>query len=180
VIALSVASGCQSIDHDGPSRASARAEQALSNEYVVSIEHRPWVVSVIGDESCSGAIIGKRWVLTAYHCVDGLSSPEDGHVVAGIFSGGHETTKIIDDIYIGLAEYPLDLALLQLDSPFEFSSYISPIRMMPPGIYNNLTRIGNWGTINSVDPEGIQENGIPIVHDWYGEPWFLFLGIVDT
>ncbi|CAH0562273.1 unnamed protein product [Brassicogethes aeneus] len=113
-----------------------------------SIQEWPWMAALYrpkqmmeGSEQqfCGGALITDTHILTAAHCTQGLT-PKDIRVRLGEydFAKRNETraldyavSQIIEHEEFVLATYANDIAVLRLEKPTSFNSYIWPICLPP-------------------------------------------------
>jgi secreted trypsin-like serine protease len=108
---------------------------------VVTRGSRPWQarITVSDSESCSGAIVGPRWILTAGHCV-----AETNVEAIGVVVGDHSVSEVdASEQWRGVAEvalYPAwgeddgvlidnDLALLRLDRGVDITSVVQVVAL---------------------------------------------------
>ncbi|XP_036368491.1 uncharacterized protein LOC115223468 isoform X2 [Octopus sinensis] len=93
----------------------------------------PWhAFLLIGKTLCSGSIITEYFILTAAHCVSGFK-PESIEVYLGVYNISkiepHRVVKkvqrIVSHDFIWVPKN--DIALLQLETPIQFTNYIQPI-----------------------------------------------------
>lgn len=139
----------------------------------------PWTVSILfhGDHGCGGAIIGRRWILTAAHCVQryelhhikvrvgeyNLYKPEDKH---------RSRDFTVDRLTIvhpnfTTSDFYNDIALLHLTKTIQYDSYAWPICLpaaapLPgfPGspLFREETgtraTVAGWGWTNEPDKGG--------------------------
>ncbi|XP_074084895.1 coagulation factor XI-like isoform X1 [Macrotis lagotis] len=99
----------------------------------------PWQVSLhvtspFQKHLCGGSIIGKQWILTAAHCLEGLEAATL-HVYAGFLNQSeiHGNTPFfrIQEIIIHekyeMAQHGYDIALLKVEDPINFTTLQQPI-----------------------------------------------------
>ncbi|XP_028274527.1 transmembrane protease serine 2-like isoform X2 [Parambassis ranga] len=132
---------CTDCGHGVNSSKASRAQQA-------SVGSWPWHVSlqVVGSHRCGGALISPYWIVTAAHCVNGVSSPADWAVYAGIvdpsstlFSPAYSVSGIIVHEGFNSLTRSDDIALLRLSKPLDIkaSSNIGPVCL--PNVGLNVT-----------------------------------------
>src|SRR5688572_15029685 len=138
-------SGCANDVGDGGEVAEAPAgevgasdDKAIVGGSAVSIGAHPWQVSVQsgGWHFCGGSILSAEWILTAQHCVEGVSA-SGVRVLAGATklsqaSSGQNraVAQIVRVSGYTSPENGKDVALLRLATPLSFSSQVQPIDLV--------------------------------------------------
>ena len=146
----------------------------------------PWIAAllyandsnVFSAQFCSGVLIDKSWVLTAAHCVQGMSAPAIQVAVGAYdltrFTGSRTPVKSIR-IHPQFSSTSLynDIALVELSVP----SAIQPIALFsgesvdntPPSLLGKLVTVLGWGVADSTTswyyPEILRQVSLPVVAD---------------
>ena len=146
----------------------------------------PWIAAllyandsnVFSAQFCSGVLIDKSWVLTAAHCVQGMSA-QGIQVAVGAwdltaFTGSRTPVRSIR-IHPQFSSTSLynDIALVELSVP----SSIQPIALFsgesvdntPPTLLGKLVTVLGWGVADSTTswyyPEILRQVSLPVVAD---------------
>jgi len=136
---------------------------------------RPTVSNGFNAQFCGGTLIASRWVLTAAHCVEDLSSASEIEVAIGINNLNNISItdrKTVNNIFV----YPAydtnsqdnDIALLELATPSTNTVLAIADNTLTDNInIGELMTIIGWGTTNANPqtpsfPDLLQETQIPL------------------
>ncbi|XP_051986604.1 trypsin-like [Xyrauchen texanus] len=141
----------------------------------------PWQVSLqsstFGGHFCGGSLINSEWVLTAAHCMPGVSTSTLQVYLGKRTLQGVNTYEIKRNVakFIVHPSYNSntndnDITLLHLSSPVTFNDYIRPVclaaqnSVFAPGTSSWIT---GWGDVTSgvslSAPGTLQETMVPVV-----------------
>uniref|UniRef100_A0A182MYZ7 Peptidase S1 domain-containing protein n=1 Tax=Anopheles dirus TaxID=7168 RepID=A0A182MYZ7_9DIPT len=102
--------------------------------FKVDIEVVPFQVALFekGELICGGTIIGPRWVLTSYHCVDSLD-PTLYQIVVGTDKPREGHKHQVQNIFLHPkieTNQQYDMALLKLAEPLQFSKKVNCVELL--------------------------------------------------
>jgi len=141
----------------------------------------PWQVFVkiegkSGGYDCGGSIIGKRWILTAAHCVPYRPVPSMSYVYAGIHTihtGPRQKLKVKRVIVHEKYGFPIldnnDIALIELERDLEFTPKVQPICMpdkslcLPHGLKCAATGWGVTDKFGTQIPNELNEVAVKLI-----------------
>ncbi|GAB0194881.1 coagulation factor IX [Grus japonensis] len=122
----------------------------------------PWQVYLVNSEGvgfCGASIVNEKWVVTAAHC---LQPGDDVTAVAGEYNTNEEDNTEQRRKVVKILPHPTynatinkhhnDIALLELDQPLSFNSYVTPICIGNREFTNALLKHGmgtvsGWGSM---------------------------------
>ncbi|XP_077054499.1 serine protease 60.1 [Siphateles boraxobius] len=141
----------------------------------------PWQVSLhsstYGGHFCGGSLINSEWVLTAAHCLPGVSASSLRVYLGKRTQQGVNTYEISRNV-VTIIVHPSydsqtsdnDIALLRLSSTVTFNDYIRPVCLAAQNsVFSAGTSswITGWGDVQSgvslAAPGTLQETMIPVV-----------------
>ncbi|KAG8450159.1 hypothetical protein GDO86_002694, partial [Hymenochirus boettgeri] len=140
---------------------SSKVESRIVGGAPASSGDWPWQVLVVfqtgrGIGVCGGSIINKNWILTAAHCVYGLTSiPSAFRVFVGIlsfptnYSGSYTVERVLIHPEFDTTTYNNDIGLLKLTVSLVFNNTVAPVCLPNPGMpwtSGQKCWISGWGT----------------------------------
>lgn len=147
----------------------------------------PWMTAVLDAtqtdiyqaQYCGGVLIAANWVLTAGHCVDGMSA-SDIDVAVGVhdlatWSGARIAVKRIVKHPAYVDFNANDLALLELNSTSGQTPIIiysgASVQGIDPKLLSQMTTLVGWGLADTETtwyyPSKLQQVNLPVVVDSY-------------
>jgi len=120
----------------------------------VNIEDYPYQVSFeyYGSHRCGGSIISPDWVVTAAHCVAGISEANvqfrAGSSVRGTNGTLHQAVQLIAHPLYDSFTIDYDVAVAKVTPPFEYGTGVQPIIMTDTEPAAGSTSVvSGWGTL---------------------------------
>ncbi|XP_072785111.1 coagulation factor IX [Taeniopygia guttata] len=124
----------------------------------------PWQVLLVNSEGfgfCGASIINEKWLVTAAHCLKPGYSHNITAVAGEHDTRSHEHTEQLRRVVrllphptynASINEYHNDIALLELEQPLTFNSYVTPICLGSREFTNALLKQGvgtvsGWGKV---------------------------------
>ncbi|XP_065169703.1 chymotrypsin-1-like isoform X2 [Atheta coriaria] len=129
--------------------------------HIARIEDYPYMVHVLHNNRCSGAIINNNTVLTAAHCIFRRSI--DGTVIAGetlfhknTYPKGHLFKTVWAKMHPDYDDITKanDIAIVRIDGFFEYSDKIKPIELLDDEVpAGEFCAISGWGKTTLARPK---------------------------
>ncbi|XP_050313186.1 trypsin-1-like [Anthonomus grandis grandis] len=147
--------GC-GIPAEGRSNKSAQGARVQQWPWLAALYHPNDLEQGTGQQFCGGALITDTHVLTAAHCLQGLS-PQDLHVRLGEYdfsktnetrSQDYQVAEINMHEDFDLASYENDIAIIRLVQPTTFNTYIWPVCLPPvtdKTYEEEIVTVAGWG-----------------------------------
>jgi len=146
---------------DSSCRCGQKSGSRIVGGTTTDVNEWPWQVALMygSQQFCGGSLINNRYVLTAAHCIDGLSASaltiRLGEHRISITGETSVVTRSVSQI-IGHPSYNEDtlvndIALLKLSSPVTVSETVLPVCMPPknPTYANKVATATGWGATSS-------------------------------
>ncbi|XP_011499751.1 PREDICTED: trypsin-like [Ceratosolen solmsi marchali] len=121
---------------------------------------------------CGGAIIGRKWILTAAHCaIDNNIVVKAGKYNIKESEVTEQTRRVenmfVHEFYSGPVK-PYDIALLELASPLRFNEYVREIELPSEGSEPSESAVlSGWGSISRTKkrilPSYLQTARMPLI-----------------
>ena len=159
LLAAHVGCAYEALDAESAAQGS---EQAIVNGQAASISDHPWQVAIEAGFGgfCGATIIAPDWVLTANHCVEGVSASSVS-VFAGMtrLSQGAAQSSGVSQIVRAPGyqspEVGKDAALLRLSEPFSLGGNVQAIDLVTPadaaaGLTDPgvVANVSGWGALD--------------------------------
>jgi trypsin len=162
MLAIIIVIGMSQLTH-----AESRVAPQIVGGVIVTPNELPWqALLYIGGYMCGGSLIDEEWVLTAAHCVEGMTAGQ-----ATVYLGLHDRqslnatanpylqTRAVSQIIAHASYNPsttdYDVALLRLAIPVDLTTGVAPVTLATQPqhatLYNKDTMltVSGWGTISS-------------------------------
>nr|ADQ53629.1 eupolytin [Eupolyphaga sinensis] len=155
-----------------------------------NIENLPYQLSFEygGSHMCGASIISENWVVTAAHCVDGVSASSArfraGSSIRGSGGSLHQVTQLIANPQYDYYTIDYDVAVARVATPFSYGSGVQPISLISvePSAGQTAT-VSGWGTLSSGGslPSQLQVVSLPIVsHQQCNNAYASYGGITEN
>ncbi|XP_077475948.1 polyserase-2-like [Stigmatopora argus] len=135
----------------------------------------PWQVSLHrnGNHFCGASLINNQWLLTAAHCLDGIT-PQLAYMGRLRQSGSNpnEVSRTIDRTVMhpnyNPRSFDNDVGLVRLSSPVTFSNFIRPVCLAdtPSTFFDGIDSwVTGWGRIAEGAPlaQNLMEVEVPVI-----------------
>lgn len=150
-------------------------EEAIPHSY-------PWIISLHYynyGHICGGSIIGKRWILTAGHCVKKNEVKNGAYkIVTGLHNRNiYQYNDVYNVIaaYSDFNEYDIfskDIALLKLNRDIVFNNNVAPIKLSVTDsnkLVDKCLVTAGWGSISKTFdqqlPNRLQQTYVRVIND---------------
>jgi len=167
----------------------------MGGQVVKEKERFPWQLSLATSwfgffyqHRCGAAVLSRRWVITAAHCVNQLGIA-DLYVMGDFLrvENKAETAQIrwVDKAIMHpkfvASLYEQDIALLHLDEDLVFSSSVLPVCLPPPGAdtgrfpyLGRLATLTGWGRLWDKGPlaDGLEMVQLPLISNDQCMEWY--------
>ena len=162
---------------------NSQAQPKIIGGTIAPANTYPWMTALVAETSdgifqfCGGSLIDENWVITAAHCVEGITNPNILKVYIGGTNVGNLTTTdliavrniiIHPDYNIGSFDSDNDLALLKLSEP----STQTTLPLVDSALESSINigdslKVMGWGDTlasfeDTLNPDELMEVDIPL------------------